>query len=199
MLYFYQTTVWVETMAIVKTSREEILKNAVKLFKIKGYYNTSMADIATACGIIKGSLYHHFKSKDEVGIEGLKYIHDYFVREVYSIAYQGELPLNERIELYIKKIDEYFLQSEGGCIFGNFALELSSEKVEFKDIIKEDFQAWMDSLAIMFAEKYPQEEALSLAKEYVALTQGAIMMMNLHNSSTEYLKVGQKIISLLKD
>ena len=105
----------------------------------------------------------------------------------------------ERIELYIEKIDDYFLDSEGGCIFGNFALELSSEKVAFKDVIREDFQAWTDSLAIMFEEKYSKEKALSLAKEYVALTQGAIMMMNLHNSSTEYLKVGQKIISLLKD
>jgi AcrR family transcriptional regulator len=186
-------------MAIVKTSREEILKNAVKLFKIKGYYNTSMADIASSCGIIKGSLYHHFKSKDEVGIEGLKYIHDYFVREVYSVAYQEELALNEKLELYIQKIDAYFLHSEGGCIFGNFALELSSEKVAFKDVIREDFQSWTDSLATMFEEKYPKEEALALAKEYVALTQGAIMMMNLHNSSIEYLKVGQKIISLLKD
>jgi len=186
-------------MAIVKTSREEILKNAVKLFKIKGYYNTSMADIATACGIIKGSLYHHFKSKDEVGIEGLKYIHDYFVREVYSIAYNNELALNEKIELFIQKIDNYFLHSEGGCIFGNFALELSSEKVAFKEIIREDFQAWTDSLGTMFAEKYSKKEALSLAKEYVSLTQGSIMMMNLHNNADEYLKVGQKIISLLKD
>lgn len=54
-------------MAIVKTSKEEILQNAVKLFKVNGYYNTSMADIATSCHILKGSLYHHFKSKDEVG------------------------------------------------------------------------------------------------------------------------------------
>jgi len=35
-------------MAIKKTSKEEILKESVKLFKLKGYYNTSMADIAKA-------------------------------------------------------------------------------------------------------------------------------------------------------
>ena len=63
-------------MAIKKTSREEILKESISLFKIKGYSNTSMANIAEACGLIKGSIYHHFKSKDEIGLESLKYIHD---------------------------------------------------------------------------------------------------------------------------
>ena len=84
-------------MAIKKTSREEILKNAVKLFKIKGYYNTSMAEIANACGLLKGSIYHHFKNKDEIGVESLKYIHNLFVEEVYSIAYQTERIVEERI------------------------------------------------------------------------------------------------------
>ncbi len=186
-------------MAIKKTNKEEILKEAVKLFKLQGYHDTSMADIADACGLLKGSLYHHFKSKDDIGLESLKYIHDYFVREVYSVAYTKELALKERIELYVKKIDDYFLQSEGGCIFGNFALELSVESVSFKDIIREDFDAWVKSLSFMLGEKYPKEEALVLAKEYVALTQGAIMMMNLYHDSVDYLRVGQKLISLIKD
>ncbi len=186
-------------MALKKTSKEEILKEAVKLFKLQGYHDTSMADIAESCGLLKGSLYHHFKSKDDVGLESLKYIHDYFVREVYSIAYKEEIPLKERIELYIKKIDDYFLQSKGGCIFGNFALELSVESVLFKDVIREDFNAWVDSLRFMLQDKYNKEEALVLAKEYVALTQGAIMMMNLYHDSKDYFRVGEKILSLIKD
>jgi len=186
-------------MAIKKTSRDEILKESVKLFKIKGYYNTSMADIAKACGLLKGSLYHYFKSKDEVGLEGLKYIHNYFVDEVYAIAYQDNIPMHKKIVSYIQKIDDYFLHSEGGCIFGNFALELPYENEAFREVIREDFLAWTDSLAFMFEIRYSKEEALTLAKEYVALTQGSIMMMNLHNDSTDYLKIGQKIIKLLKD
>jgi len=131
-----------------------------------------------------------------VGLEGLKYIHNYFVDEVYSIAYQKERSVQERIELYIKKIDDYFLDSEGGCIFGNFALELPSESLAFREVIREDFLAWTDSLAFMFETRYSKEEALTLAKEYVALIQGSIMM-NLNNDSTDYLKIGQKIINLL--
>ena len=76
------------------------------------------------------------------------------------------------------------------------ALELASEKLSFKEVIKEGFIAWEDALAFMFKEKYREDEAIALAKEYVALTQGSVMMMNLNNSSEEYLKVGQKIIEL---
>ena len=43
-------------MAIKKTSKEEILKESIKLFKIRGYSNTSMANMAEACGLIKGSI-----------------------------------------------------------------------------------------------------------------------------------------------
>ena len=185
-------------MAIKKTSKEEILQNAVKLFKIKGYYNTSVSDIANGCGLLKGSVYHYFESKDAIGVESLKYIHDFFVKNVYSIAYQSHIPVHKRILLFIKKIDDYFLHSEGGCLFGNLALELASEKELFTKVIKEDFRAWEEALTFMLQEIYDEQEAVSLAKEYVALTQGSIMMMNLTNSSLDYLKVGQKIVKLFE-
>jgi hypothetical protein len=51
----------------------------------------------------------------------------------------------------------------------------------------------------MFKEKYSQKEAQTLAKEYVALTQDSIMMMNLHNNADQYLQVGLKIIKFIKD
>jgi len=184
-------------MAIKKTSREDILKNSIKLFKINGYYNTSMANIASACGLIKGSIYHYFKSKDEIGLESLKYIHQYFEDNIYSIAYLDNVSDKEKIRLFVKKTDEYFLDSEGGCLLGNLALEVSSENVLFKDEIKAYFLAWEKALAFMLKNTYTEDEALELAKEYVALTQGAIMMMTLYSETKSYLKVGQKIINLI--
>jgi TetR/AcrR family transcriptional regulator, lmrAB and yxaGH operons repressor len=85
-----------------------------------------------------------------------------------------------------------------GCLLGNLALEVSYENQPFKEEIKSYFLAWENALAKILESKYSSKEALSLAKEYVALTQGAIMMMNLYGSSTEYLKVGEKIIKLVE-
>jgi len=185
-------------MAIRKTSKEEIVNHAIALFKINGYYNTSMANIADACGLIKGSIYHYFKSKDEIGLEALKYIHDYFEEQVYGIAYRNDLTDREKIGLFVEKIDEYFLQSEGGCLLGNFALEISSENALFRNEIRAYFANWERALAQMLQARYGAEKAAEYAREYVALTQGEIMMMNLFDSPERYLKVGKKITALLE-
>lgn len=46
--------------------RDLLLSEAARLFGEKGYEKTSMRDIAAAYGILPGSLYHHFRSKDEL-------------------------------------------------------------------------------------------------------------------------------------
>jgi len=185
-------------MAIQKTSREEILKQSAKLFKTKGYYNTSMSDIATACGLLKGSIYHHFKSKDDIGIESLKFIHEYFRNEIFSIAYRDDLRTLEKIKLIVKKTDDYFLHSEGGCLLGNLALEVSWTDIKFKDEIKDYFTNWEKALYTIFKEKINDNKAHELSKEFVESIQGSIMMMNLYNDKERYLKVGQKMIHLLE-
>ncbi|MCL4546753.1 MAG: TetR/AcrR family transcriptional regulator [Deltaproteobacteria bacterium] len=50
-------------------TREEILKKAMKLFVARGYYNTSIRDIAKESKMSTGAIYHHFESKEEIAIE----------------------------------------------------------------------------------------------------------------------------------
>ena len=44
--------------------REELLDRAGELMAAKGYDGTSMRDIASAVGMLPGSLYYHFESKE---------------------------------------------------------------------------------------------------------------------------------------
>ena len=46
--------------------REELLELAAKLFAERGYRATTVRDIADAAGILSGSLYHHFDSKESM-------------------------------------------------------------------------------------------------------------------------------------
>jgi AcrR family transcriptional regulator len=46
------------------TRRDELLAIAARLFAEKGFKNTTVRDIADAAGILSGSLYHHFDSKE---------------------------------------------------------------------------------------------------------------------------------------
>ncbi len=46
--------------------REQLLAIAATLFAEKGFRNTTVRDIADAAGILSGSLYHHFDSKESM-------------------------------------------------------------------------------------------------------------------------------------
>lgn len=48
------------------TRSAEILREAAKLFAVKGYDGTSVQDIAQAVGISKASLYHFFADKSQI-------------------------------------------------------------------------------------------------------------------------------------
>lgn len=56
-------------MRIVKDAvvrKNEILDVAEKLFCADGYNNTSTNDILAEVGIARGTLYYHFKSKEDI-------------------------------------------------------------------------------------------------------------------------------------
>jgi len=56
----------------VSKRRDEILEVAARLFAEKGYEETTIREIGDAAGILSGSLYHHFQTKEEMLHELLK-------------------------------------------------------------------------------------------------------------------------------
>jgi len=53
------------------TRRDEILAVAAKVFASRGIAASTVRDIADEAGILSGSLYHHFASKDQMVVEVL--------------------------------------------------------------------------------------------------------------------------------
>src|SRR6202022_1955415 len=45
---------------------DDIVSAAAKVFRTKGYHAATVRDIAEEVGLLKGSLYHHFDSKEEL-------------------------------------------------------------------------------------------------------------------------------------
>lgn len=48
------------------SARGKLLQTAAHLFRNKGFERTTVRDLASAVGIQSGSIFHHFKSKDEI-------------------------------------------------------------------------------------------------------------------------------------
>jgi len=58
----------------VASTREEILNESLDLFAKKGYYGTSMREIAKAVGIKGSSIYNHFSGKEDIFSELFNYL-----------------------------------------------------------------------------------------------------------------------------
>ena len=87
-------------MRIVKEAevrREEILDAAERLFAAKGFDNTSTGDILDAVGIARGTLYYHFKSKEEILDGVIQRITARLMQDASEIVRQKELPVLERL------------------------------------------------------------------------------------------------------
>jgi AcrR family transcriptional regulator len=52
--------------------RAEILATAARVFAVKGFANSTVRDIGDDCGILSGSLYYYFASKDAMLLEILE-------------------------------------------------------------------------------------------------------------------------------
>jgi TetR/AcrR family fatty acid metabolism transcriptional regulator len=50
----------------VADKREAILRAATQVFARNGYFNSKVADIASAAGVADGTVYLYFKSKEEI-------------------------------------------------------------------------------------------------------------------------------------
>ncbi|UMP04090.1 TetR/AcrR family transcriptional regulator [Amycolatopsis sp. EV170708-02-1] len=72
--------------------RAELLALAAKLFAERGYVSTTVRDIADAAGILSGSLYHHFDSKESMADEILTGFLDELFGAYAEIVAKGKGP-----------------------------------------------------------------------------------------------------------
>lgn len=177
-------------MALSKT---EIIKFSIPVFKEKGFSATCMADIANASGILKGSLYHHFDSKEALMEETLKYLRTYFIEKIFSIAYTDKLSFEKRLERLARKSEEQFLEGTGGCFMSMVGTETATLRPKFNQIIIGFFNDWKNAFIHLYKNVSDDANAIILAEKAIMLIEGSVLLMRIHNNP-DYLAKAQKII-----
>ena len=93
------------------TKREIILQTAMSLFIEKGIQSTSTASIAKAANVATGTLFHHFKTKEELITQLYNLIFDSL------IAYHKE-NFKEDVNAYGKRERQYDEMVADRCVRG---------------------------------------------------------------------------------
>ena len=105
---------------VTKEERKDgIISAALKLFSERGFYITTIPDIAEKVGMSVGNFYNYFKSKDILAKELVLYISEYIgsqIREINERDITTEEKIYEIVSMYFNMADEkpemieYFLR-----------------------------------------------------------------------------------------
>ena len=138
-----------------QTRREQILEAARQVFAGQGFHNTRMSDIAQATSVSQGTLYHYFRSKDELFLavfnawnEQIKSVveqlpdADMHVTDKFWMVNQLAVNFFETGEDLLPVLVEYWAyllhNPEAAANFREFYLAMQQP---FKEIIKEGIDA----------------------------------------------------------
>jgi len=181
-----------------KVNKEFVVHQALKMFRKKSYHQATMADIGESVGLLKGSIYHYFDSKEELMREVMFYVDKFFRDQVFVHAYDKRLQAKERLEKMIAVTEHVFLGSAKGNIMGNVGLETAHVNPEFQEYIQIFFKQYFKALKTIYSEKYPEEKAQDLAEQTVAEMEGSLMLSRIFNKKDYFLKANKRAVERLE-
>lgn len=130
------------------TRRDELLELAATMFAERGLRATTVRDIADSAGILSGSLYHHFSSKEEMVDELLRGFLDWLFDRYQEIVATEPNPLERLKGLFMASFEAIEDRHAQVVIYQDEAKRLSSQErfsyVEERN--KEQRKMWVDVL-----------------------------------------------------
>jgi len=181
-----------------KVDEQAIIVQSLKLFRQKSYNDISMADIARACGILKGSIYHYFSGKEQLMETVIKYVHEHFRTHIFAQAYKENIPAVQRLKNLAAESEKVFFDAKTGKLYGNMGIESALVVPQFNPIIRQFFQDFFDALKFIYQDKYAENIASELAERSVAEVEGSIMMARIFNDKSYIENTHKRIIYRLE-
>lgn len=125
--------------------RNEILHQAERIFAAKGFYNTTMAEIAAASGFAIGTLYLFFESKEKLYTAMVNEKLDVMYSEIRG-AVNGVEKIIDKIEMLVRS---HFYFVENNANFCNLFIRgegmiISKENAVLKEKMITDFFCHID-------------------------------------------------------
>ncbi|HEY7054265.1 MAG TPA: TetR family transcriptional regulator KstR2 [Mycobacterium sp.] len=136
--------------------RDELLELAASMFAERGLRATTVRDIADAAGILSGSLYHHFASKEEMVDEVLRGFLDGLFASYEQIIEGEPNPLERFKGLFMASFDAIERRHAQVVIYQDEAKRLSSQPrfSYVQDLNRRQRQMWVDVLQQGIKEGY---------------------------------------------
>jgi AcrR family transcriptional regulator len=185
------------------SARERIVETAYGLFYRQGYKATGINQVIEASGVAKATFYHHFPSKEDLGVAYVRERNRRELGELRDMIGQWQDP-RERF-LAPMAILVQWIQDTGyqGCPFQNIVIEFLDPQHPVHQEVARNREQYRDifrNLAVSLKASSPRYRSLDpehLSQTYMILVEGSVMLAVIQHNPQPIKDALQTLIRLI--
>ncbi len=192
-----------------KPTTQKIMEAAEALFREQGYQGASLNDITRKAKLSKGAFFHYYKDKSMIANDVLKKN----TQDQLFAPLEDQSTKNQHIKVvlmgWIGEIYKEYTESQfkGGCLLGNWALELSDTDEAMRAEIAQLFLELENRLVGLLRPVAAQGKLLmeprQLSRLLISSLQGVMLTVKVHKdknrAAREFQALAEMIEWMIKD
>ncbi len=174
-------------MKTKQDTRELLLDSAFKTFYKQGYQGANIATLLKEVGINKGSMYHFFKSKKELGL----YVIEERIKRNLLLKYEKVLAEDACFSQLFNTLKDAPSTLVYGCPLNKMSQEMLYIDEDFKKSLSEVYRLFEDVVADILAKAIKNSQILECDRQttvrlIIATYEGALMVYHLNQDISAY-------------
>lgn len=174
-------------MVNLKRTREDILQAVIGTVHQQGLVSTSMSELLDKSGASSGSFYNYFHSKDELGHALIDFEWNLLLENILQPALQSsDNPIDQVFDI-LNRLEAKNLEKPncGGCLLGNFVVDLVEQDQSFRQHLTQIFDRWEQVIAETLRDAkdqlQPTVDPARLAEQVLTVVEGTMLMGRLRH------------------
>lgn len=176
---------------MTENTRDKLIATSIQVMAVKGFNNTGIAEILAEVKVPKGSFYHYFKSKDDLGFAIIEQYGQQMRQGLENHLATAQGSALGKLKGYFTQILEFV---EGNfcacnCLLGNLGQELAMQNPAMRDAIFAHYRGVEKVIEGVLRQAKAEGEVSQsadeavLAKMFFAAWEGCLVRAKLEQSA----------------
>lgn len=188
-----------------KSTPDKIVDAAEDLFRTQGYQGASLSDITKKANLSKGAFFHYYRDKHMIANDVLKK----YAQERIFAALDNHIEtlggnIKEILMTWLHEVYAEYVASDfrGGCLLGNWALELSDTDETMRAEIAQVFLDFENRLVGMLRPAAHNGKLLMEPRQFarilIAALEGVTLTIKVHKDKNRAAREFQALAELVE-
>lgn len=163
-------------------NRDKLIEAMQTLSLTKGFPATTVDEVCAEAEVSKGSFYHHFETKEDIGHAALDGYFEGLVAALTNGSFTEIADPVERLHAFVKNAGVVCAGPllRNGCMLGSFALDLAESDIAVRNKLANNFSIVTTYVAALIdnaseaADLHVASE--QLAQQFLAIIEGSIVL-----------------------